>query len=82
MSVARGPQVLTVDELTRTFLAAPARRGRIWPIPADARSNAERPGPSGPEHTTGRVTFAERRGDSTARRRHPVDLPVTVRQMH
>jgi hypothetical protein len=55
-----GPQVLTVDELMRTYLAATGRRARIWTIPALGPLRLYRGGGHlAPDYATGRVTFAE-----------------------
>lgn len=55
-----GPQVLTVDELMRTYLAATGRRARIWHIPAVGPLKLYRDGGHlAPDHATGRITFAE-----------------------
>jgi len=55
-----GPQVLTVDELMRTFLAATGRRARVWHIPSIGPLTHYRGGGHlAPERATGRVTFAE-----------------------
>ena len=55
-----GPQVLTVDELMRTFLAATGRRPWVWRLPFPGRVRAFRTGGQlTPDHATGRLTFAE-----------------------
>jgi uncharacterized protein YbjT (DUF2867 family) len=55
-----GPQVLTADELMRTFLAATGRRARVLPIPALGPLKLYRGGGHlTPTHATGRVSFAE-----------------------
>ncbi|WP_028051148.1 SDR family oxidoreductase [Cellulomonas sp. URHD0024] len=55
-----GPQVLTVDELMRTYLAAKGRHARVWSFPALGPLKRFRDGGHlAPEHATGRLTFAE-----------------------
>jgi uncharacterized protein YbjT (DUF2867 family) len=55
-----GPEVLTVDELMRTYLAATGRRARIWTIPAFGPLKLYVDGGHlTPSHATGRLTFAE-----------------------
>jgi len=55
-----GPQVLGVDELMRTYLAATGRRARIVTIPALGPLRHYRGGGHlAPDRATGRVTFAE-----------------------
>jgi len=55
-----GPQVLGVDELMRTYLAATGRRARIVTIPAlGPLRHYLGGGHLAPDRATGRVTFAE-----------------------
>ena len=55
-----GPQVLTVTELMRTYLAATGRRRPVWTVPFPGPLRAFRSGAHlAPEHAVGRQTFAE-----------------------
>ncbi len=55
-----GPEVLTVDELMRTYLAAKGRRARVWTFPSVGPLAPFRAGGHlAPEHATGRITFAQ-----------------------
>jgi uncharacterized protein YbjT (DUF2867 family) len=55
-----GPQVLTVTELMRTYLAATGRRRPVWTVPFPGPMSGFRLGHHlTPEHATGRLTFAE-----------------------
>ena len=55
-----GPQVLTVTELMRTYLAATGRRRPVWTVPFPGPLSGFRQGHHlTPAHATGRLTFAE-----------------------
>jgi len=55
-----GPQVLTVDELMRIYLAGTGRRRPQWAVPFPGPVRAFRAGGQlTPDHATGRLTFAE-----------------------
>jgi len=55
-----GPQVLTVAELARTYLAATGRRRPVWSAPLVLRATPFRDnGHVAPDRAVGRTTFAE-----------------------